>query len=273
MAWYDYLGGIGQGIEQASRTGLAAVKERQQEEAARVEQELSRLDPMQALTADQVKRYGKYVGAGSFTRTPEGQFLLKQTPQQELAGYQLKKARDVQAAEKEWERLTTPDATGKLPIHSQPLAKAAALGKKLNIDYLESGIASPEHVQQGLKQVGSVVAKLAQQEAALKAAIEKAELMGQNARDLAAIRGQYAEKAAELRSALQLEQKIREYEQKSDEGLNVLAGQIFLQSQRDASQYGTPVMSRDEARRQAQELRGKTPPTAPSAPFGTNPYR
>lgn len=146
MAWYDYLGGIGQGIEQASRTGLAAVKERLQEEAGQVEQELARLDPTQPLTADQVKRYGKYVGAGSFTRTPEGQFLLKQTPQQETTRRQLEQERITSANKQKFETMMgTPEGRAKWN-KMDPESQVYTLRGIGVQNPLESGMMSPEAV-------------------------------------------------------------------------------------------------------------------------------
>jgi hypothetical protein len=85
MAWYDYLGEIGQGIEQAAKTGLTAVTERQKEQDALAAEELSRIDPTQPLTPEQIRRYSRLVGPGSITKGEDGQWRLREKPEQQFA--------------------------------------------------------------------------------------------------------------------------------------------------------------------------------------------
>ncbi len=85
MAWFDYLGGIGQGLEQATQTGLAAVTQRRKEQDALAAEELSRIDPTQPLSPEQVKRYSRIVGAGSIVRGADGQWRLREKPEQQFA--------------------------------------------------------------------------------------------------------------------------------------------------------------------------------------------
>jgi hypothetical protein len=195
MAWFDYLGGIAQGIGQASQQGLKIRAQQDEEEKARVAEELARLGPEADLTPEQVKRYSPYVGAGSFMKTPEGAIRLRQTPQQELAGYQLETTKKQRAAEIELDKLSQINpATGKPFAHAQPLDKMLMLGMQAKRDIPNSGILSPEQTQEyttrAAKDVMAREGKVREAEIkmqALEVQLERAQTAQQQAAALAGI--------------------------------------------------------------------------------------